>query len=112
MLATIVSVSIFATPQHTLRQLTPSAKQTLTPAQQKPINHIQYDPTRRVARASQPTHPTAPAKLQLLNPIQKASAEAIILDGGSFLVEPEYEAETQEWYIAVESNGYTFRLCW
>ena len=112
MLATIVSVSIFATSQHTLRQLTPSAKETLTPAQQQAINHIQYDPTRRVARASQTTNKIAPAKLQLLNPIQRASAEAIILDGGSFLVEPEYEAETQEWYIAVESNGYTFRLCW
>ena len=49
---------------------------------------------------------------QYIKPIQNAVAETITLDGGVFLVEPEYEAETREWYIAVESHGYTFRLCW
>ena len=44
--------------------------------------------------------------------MKKAAAEDIVLNGEGFLVGPEYEAETGEWYIALEAQGYTFRLCW
>ena len=45
-------------------------------------------------------------------PLQKAVAETINLTGDGFLVGPDYEEETGEWYIALEAQGYTFRLCW
>ena len=41
---------------------------------------------------------------------KKAAAADIVLNGEGFLVGPEYEAG--EWYIALEAQGYTFRLCW
>lgn len=44
--------------------------------------------------------------------MKKAAAADIVLNGEGFLVEPEYEAATGEWYIALEAQGYTFRLCW
>ena len=44
--------------------------------------------------------------------MQQTAAEPITLNGEGFLVGPEYEAETGEWYIALEAQGYTFRLCW
>ena len=43
---------------------------------------------------------------------QEESAATISLNGDGFLVGPEYEAATGEWYIALEAQGYTFRLCW
>ena len=43
---------------------------------------------------------------------QEESAATISLNGDGFLVGPEYEAATGEWYIALEVQGYTFRLCW
>ena len=44
--------------------------------------------------------------------VRKAPAEVITLSGEGFLVGPEYEAATNEWYVACEAQGYTFRLCW
>ena len=43
---------------------------------------------------------------------KKAAAADIMLNGEGFLVGPEYEAATGEWYVALEAQGYTFRLCW
>lgn len=45
-------------------------------------------------------------------PAARATAEYIDLYCDGFLVGPEYEAETREWYIALGADGYTFRLCW
>lgn len=44
--------------------------------------------------------------------IKKAPTEDIVLNGEGFLVGPEYDATTREWYIALSAQGYTFRLCW
>ncbi len=57
-----------------------------------------------VPMRQQPITSTAIAK--------KAPAEVISLNGEGFLVGPEYDPETSEWYIALEAQGYTFRLCW
>ena len=54
-------------------------------------------------------HPVASYTMPLK---REAKAEVISLNGDGFLVGPEYEAETGEWYIALEAQGYTFRLCW
>ena len=43
---------------------------------------------------------------------KKAPAEVINLTSEEFIVGPEYEAETGEWYAVCEAQGYTFRLCW
>ena len=43
---------------------------------------------------------------------QEESAATISLNGDGFLVGPEYDPETSEWYIALEAQNYTFRLCW
>ena len=86
-----------------------------TSAQQKALRAAMQDVTRRVARpaSAQMTEPAfAAANKHVISAVQKVKAGTIDLNGGSFLVEPEYEAATGEWYIAVESNGYTFRLCW
>ena len=44
--------------------------------------------------------------------MKKAAAEDIVLNGEGFLVGPEYDAATGEWYIALDAQGYFFRLCW
>ena len=44
--------------------------------------------------------------------VNKAATAAISLNADGFLVGPEYEAATGEWYVALEAQGYTFRLCW
>ena len=86
-----------------------------TPAQEKALRMAMQDVTRRVARPAAmkvEDVPFAAENKHVINSLKKAKAGTIDLNGGTFLVEPEYEAETGEWYIAVESNGYTFRLCW
>ena len=100
---------MLALPQTTLPMLEQGAKSSA-----KAIEMITRDVTKRVTRPEQHTM-TADKSITAKYSIQskqKAVKETINLDGGVFLVEPEYEAETGEWYIAVESNGYTFRLCW
>ena len=61
-------------------------------------------PVAQAAARKAPTHGIAP--------IAKAAAETVVLNGEGFLVGPEYEAATGEWYVALEVQGYTFRLCW
>ena len=61
-------------------------------------------PVAQTAARKAPTHGIAP--------IAKAAAETVVLNGEGFLVGPEYEAATGEWYVALEVQGYTFRLCW
>ena len=62
------------------------------------------------ASYSGPTKKPSPS--HRLAPIAKATAQTIDLNGEGFLVGPEYEAASGEWYIALEAQGYTFRLCW
>lgn len=107
----VATVLAFALPQTMLPKL---EQQTQTSVKAKTMEMIKHDVTKRVARPEQlAVNVDLPmAAKHAIQPKQKAVAETINLDGGVFLVEPEYEAETGEWYIAVESNGYTFRLCW
>ena len=107
-----VAMSVLALPQNKILKLEPVAQ---TSVKTKVVEMIKHDVTKRVARPEQTNvddnHFAAQAK-HAIRPVQNAVKETITLDGGVFLVEPEYEAETREWYIAVESHGYTFRLCW
>ena len=110
-LLTVIAMAMFALSPNKLPRLEQAAQ---TSVKAKAMEMIKPDATKRVMRPAQPTM-TAYKSIAAKHAIQskqKAVKETITLDGGVFLVEPEYEAETREWYIAVESHGYTFRLCW
>ncbi len=106
----VMATAMFALPQSTLPMLEQATKSS---AKAKVMEMIKLDATKRVARPAQSVEKRLDANPKHeIKHVQKAVKETINLDGGVFLVEPEYEAETREWYIAVESHGYTFRLCW
>lgn len=114
------AITLFALPQSRLSQLN-SANVVIEPSNQssskaKAMEMLKHDVTKRIARPEQHdmavTTPIAAKTKHTIQSKQSIVTETITLDGGVFLVEPEYEAETGEWYIAVESSGYTFRLCW
>ena len=103
----LLAMGLVATPTTQLKKLAPTA--TPTANQQRALRLIKQDMTKRA-------NPAAVAE-QSFNKqhalgIKKATAADIVLNGEGFLVGPEYEAATGEWYIALEAQGYTFRLCW
>ena len=108
----VMAMGMSATP-HTLPLLKPSADE------QKQVTSLPVQATALIKRDMQ-KHTLRPMQQQetkeqnipSLKPLHKAAAETITLNGDEFLIAPEYEAETSEWYIALEAQGYTFRLCW
>ena len=103
----LLAMGLVATPTTQLKKLAPTA--TPTANQQRALRLINQDLTKRA-------NPAAVAE-QSFNKqhalgIKKATAADIVLNGEGFLVGPEWEAATGEWYIALEAQGYTFRLCW
>ena len=103
----LLAMGLVAEPTTQLKKLAPTA--TPTANQQRALRLIKQDVTKRA-------NPAAVAE-QSFNKqhalgIKKATAADIVLNGEGFLVGPEYEAATGEWYIALEAQGYTFRLCW
>ena len=112
---TVVAITICATPQTKLPQLkrVNTTEQVTSPAQEQVLKCAMQDLSKRArVVTTEPAGPSYAAKALPINKAQKAPAETITLDGGVFLVTPEYEAASREWYIVVESNGYVFRLCW
>ena len=71
---------------------------------------LTHDLSKKALPATQKAERKAPS--HRLAPMAKAAAETVVLNGEGFLVGPEYEAATGEWYVALEVQGYTFRLCW
>ena len=108
----VMAMGMSATP-HSLPLLKPSADEqkqvTNLPVQATAL--IKRDVTKHALRPRQIQESTE-QNIPSLTPLRKAAAETITLNGDEFLVGPEYEAETGEWYIALEAQGYTFRLCW
>ena len=106
-LVAFVAMSLVAAPATQLKNLSdayaPSANQ------QRALRLINQDLTKRA-------NPAAVAEKSFNKQhalgMKKAVAEDIVLNGEGFLVGPDYEAATGEWYIALEAQGYTFRLCW
>lgn len=84
--------------------------------QEEVVQFLSQGINKRLARPSQavdlPTKSLPWKGKYAAKSAQKAAADTIYLNGNGFLVGPEYEAETSEWYIALEAQGYTFRLCW
>ena len=82
--------------------------------QEKVLCMLKQNVNKHVVRPEQASQEKtfAADKRYALPAMQKAAAADIVLNGEGFLVGPEYEAATGEWYIALEAQGYTFRLCW
>ena len=82
--------------------------------QEKVLRMLKQNVDKHVTRPEQVQQETSFVAKQkcALPSMQKAMAADIVLNGEGFLVGPEYEAATGEWYVAFEAQGYTFRLCW
>lgn len=116
-MATWLTITMFAQPQTKLPILTTSSgtgKTMNIPAHEKAKRLLQRDVTKRIARPLQTMDSVnMPAQSHdIIFPMRKTASEPIVLNGEGFLVGSEYDAETGEWYIALEAEGYTFRLCW
>ena len=98
---------LWAAPQTNLKTLSKDADTKLHP---QVLRAMTQDVSKRALPANHAMERKAPQ--QRLAPIAKVEAGTITLNGEGFLVGPEYEAATGEWYIALEAQGYTFRLCW
>ncbi len=102
-----MAMSLAATPATQLKNLTDAPAQSTN--QLRALRLINQDVTKRANHAAVAEKSF---KKQHALGMKKAAAEDIVLNGEGFLVGPEYEAATGEWYIALEAQGYTFRLCW
>lgn len=106
-LLAFVAMSLVAAPATQLKNLSDASAPSAN--QQRALRLINQDWTKRANPAA--VSEKSFNKQHALG-MKKAAAEDIVLNGEGFLVGPEYEAETGEWYIALEAQGYTFRLCW
>ena len=102
----LLAMGLVATPTTQLKKLAPTSAPTAN--QQRVLRLINQDLTKR----ANPAAGKQSFSKQHAFGIKKAAAADIVLNGEGFLVGPEYEAATGEWYIALEAQGYTFRLCW
>ena len=105
-LVAFMAMGLVAAPATELKKLADTPAHTAN--QQRALRMINQDLTKRanpfmVKKSMNKKHALA---------AKKAAAADIVLNGDGFLVGPEYEAATGEWYIALEAQGYTFRLCW
>ena len=106
-LVAFMAMSLAAAPATQLKNLSDAPAQSAN--QQRALRLINQDVTKRANPAA--VAEKSFSKRHALG-MKKATAEDILLNGEGFLVGPEYEAATGEWYIALEAQGYTFRLCW
>ena len=101
-----MAMGLVAAPATQLKNLADAPMHTAK--QQRALRMINQDLTKRanpaVAKKSMNKKHTLA--------VNKAATAAISLNADGFLVGPEYEAATGEWYVALEAQGYTFRLCW
>ena len=105
-LVAFMAMGLVAAPATELKKLADVPAHTAN--QQRALRMINQDLTKRanpfmVKKSMNKKHALA---------AKKAAAADIVLNGEGFLVGPEYEAATREWYVAFEAQGYTFRLCW
>ena len=105
-LVAFMAMGLLAAPAKELKKLADAP--THTANQQRALRMMNQDLTKRanpaVAKKSINKKHALAAK--------KVATEDIVLNGEGFLVGPEYEAATGEWYVAFTAQGYTFRLCW
>ena len=103
-LACVSAIMLCAAPQSQLLVV----KQTTNNIRPQVLHELMQDLSKRPAPAAESIQ-RAPHRIASAAAVPPAPIE-LYCDG--FLVGPEYEAETREWYIALGADGYTFRLCW
>ena len=110
----VVAIAMLAVPQTSLPLLTQAVSDDVqaTVASMPAMARLKQHVTKHVLRPMQMDVIEEQTDNLATLPLRKTQAETITLNGDGFLVGPEYEAETSEWYIALEAQGYTFRLCW
>lgn len=106
-LVAFMAMSLAAAPATQLKNLSDAPAQSAN--QQRALRLINQDVTKRANLAA--VAEKSFSKRHALG-MKKATAEDILLNGEGFLVGPEYDFTTGEWYVALEAQGYTFRLCW
>ncbi len=103
----LAAVMLMATPQIKLAPISPATDTKLHP---QVLHALTHDLSKRALPTNQAVERKAPQ--QRIAPIAKVGMDTINLTGEGFLVGPEYDFATKEWYVALEAQGYTFRLCW
>ena len=106
-LLAFVAIGLMAAPTTQIKKLSDAS--ALSVNEQRALRLINQDVTKRANPAA--VAEKSFSKQHALG-LKRATAEDIVLNGEGFLVGPEYEVGTGEWYIALEAQGYTFRLCW
>ena len=106
-LVVFMAIGLMALPTTQLKKLSDAPAQSAN--EQRVLSMINQNLTKRANLAA--VVEKSFSKQYALG-MKKAAAADIVLNGEGFLVGPEYEAATGEWYIALEAQGYTFRLCW
>ena len=106
-LVAFMAMSLAAAPVTQLKKLSDAPAQSAN--QQRALRLINQDVTKRANPAA--VAEKSFSKRHALG-MKKAIAEDVVLNGEGFLVGPEYDFTTGEWYVALEAQGYTFRLCW
>ena len=101
----VAAAMLFAAPQIKFAPMSPAADTKLHP---QVLHALTQDLSKRPAPATE-TIQRAPNRLATTAMVPPAP---ICLNGEGFLVGPEYDPATKEWYVALEAEGYTFRLCW
>ena len=109
-LFTLLSLQAASTKLQQVSSVSNSKTPVLTTNQKRALELATQDLSKHVLHPQQTPIQKMQAKHSISLP--QRTTNAVELDGGVFLVEPEYEAATGEWYVAVESHGYTFRICW
>ena len=104
LVACVSAMMLCAAPQSQL----PVVKPTTHSIRPQVMHALMQDLSKRPAPAAEAIQ-RAPHRIASAAAVPPAPIE-LYCDG--FLVGPEYEAETREWYIALGADGYTFRLCW
>ena len=106
-LLAFVAIGLMAAPATQIKKLSDAS--ALSVNEQRALRLIHQDVTKRA-------NPAAVAEKSFCKQhalgMKEVTAEDIVLNGEGFLVGPEYEVGTGEWYIALEVQNYTFRLCW
>ena len=106
-LLAFVAIGLMAAPTTQIKKLSDAS--ALSVNEQRALRLINQDVTKRANPAE-----VAEKSLNKQHALgmKEVTAEDIVLNGEGFLVGPEYEVGTGEWYIALEVQNYTFRLCW
>ena len=109
----VAAMTLLATPQTSLPLLknADSDKMPIHGEQALAMTQLKRNINKRALRPKQ-NGLTTEQNNPSLHLQQKATADTITLNGDEFIIGPVYEDKYDGWWIALEAQGYTFRLSW